>query len=447
MLPEGWARDVQVDVDLTGRIVRVESDAAGVRGARHAAKGVLLPALPNLHSHSFQRGMAGLTERRGPDERDTFWTWRDTMYRFVDALTPEDVERIAAYAFMEMLESGFGSVAEFHYVHHQARGVPYQSLTELGDRVVQGAATAGIGLTLLPVLYQQGGLDGRALEGGQKRFANTPEQYRRLIEAQRSRLPAPDMALGIAPHSLRAVSLEMVSALSAWEPEGPLHIHAAEQQAEVDELVAHTGERPIEWLINHVDIDARWCVVHATQVTPVEIERLAHSAAVAGLCPETEANLGDGVFEGARFLGSGGRFGVGTDSNIRIDAPGELRQLEYSQRIRDRERAVLAGSLVSTGEKLYRSALAGGAQALSRDCGGIAVGNWADLVRIDLEAAGLDHLSEGAALDGWVFASGRSLVRDVWSAGRHMVANGRHRRRDAIAQSYRACLESLMSRI
>jgi len=451
LLPDGWARDVAIDIDASGRIAAVTADApgsaVGIGGAGISGAEILLPALPNLHSHTFQRAMAGLTERREPSRKDTFWTWRDTMYRFVDELGPEDVECIAALAFMEMLESGFGSVAEFHYLHHQRDGRPYDNPTELGDRIVAAAQRAGIGLTLLPVFYAQSGVQGGALAGGQLRFGNDLDAYQRLLETQMTRLVGGDTNIGVAPHSLRAVPLSQFSVLTALAPEAPLHIHAAEQRAEVEALRTATGARPVEWLLDEAGVDARWCIVHATHMTPSETTRLAERGAVAGLCPETEANLGDGVFNGVSFVGAGGRFGVGTDSNVRIDAPGELRQFEYSQRLRHQERVLIAEPDGSAGERLYGSALEGGAQALGRDCGRIEVGLWADLVSIDLTDHGLTHLQEGGVLDAWIFAAGRPVVRDVWSAGRHCVKDGRHVERESISQAYASCMARLVERV
>ena len=442
LLPEGWARDVAIDVDETGRI-----GAVGTGQQRGSGAGIVLPALPNLHSHTFQRAMAGLTERRGPAGRDNFWTWRDTMYRFVDELEPEDVECIAGFAFMEMLEAGFGSVAEFHYLHHQRGGHPYDAPTELGDRIVAAARRCGIGLTLLPVLYTQGGTAGDPLVGGQLRFGNDIDAYRRLVEEQTGRLGGDDERIGVAPHSLRAVPLDQISGIADLAPQGPCHIHVAEQRSEVEALQAATGARPVEWLLDEADIDARWCVVHATHMTPFETRSLAERGVVAGVCPETEANLGDGVFNAVAFVGAGGRFGVGTDSNVRIDAAGELRQLEYSQRLRHQERVLIAEAGASAGERLYASALEGGAQALGRACGRIEVGAWADLVRIDLTDRGLAHTQESGALDAWIFAAGGGVVRDVWSAGRHRVREGRHVERESLAEEYRACMTRLMGRV
>ncbi|MBX3532650.1 MAG: formimidoylglutamate deiminase [Rhizobiaceae bacterium] len=444
-MPEGWTEAVRVTLGADGRITTVQPRAAPAADDHRAD--ILLPAVANLHSHTFQRGMAGLAERRGPAGRDSFWTWRDTMYRFLDLLTPEDVEAIAAQAFIEMQKAGFCAVAEFHYLHHQPGGAEHDDIGELAGRIAAAASETGIGLTLLPVQYRQGGADGRALAGGQKRFGNTLERFTVLMERSEEiarALPA-DTRVGVAPHSLRAVTLDDLAELARLRPQAPIHIHAAEQVPEIEEITAAYGARPVELLLDRFGADSRWCLIHATQMLPAETKRLAASGAVAGLCPVTEANLGDGIFDGARYLGAGGRLGVGSDSNIRISVNEELRQLEYSQRLHDRARVVLAAHGESCGRTLYDAALAGGAQALGRDSGAIAPGRLADLVALDRDA--LEGATGEAALDFWTFCGGREAVRDVWSAGRHSVRSGRHVAREAIAARYRAAMAGLRGRL
>ncbi|GAB5507378.1 MAG: formimidoylglutamate deiminase [Rhizobiaceae bacterium] len=443
LLPDGWANDVLVKIGDDGRISEVTPNAAPDPAATHAP--VLLPAISNLHSHTFQRAMAGLAERRGPHERDSFWTWREVMYRFLEILTPDDIEAVAAQAFMEMLEGGFSAVAEFHYLHNQPGGAHYDDQGELAARIAAAAGDTGIGLTLLPVYYTQGGVDGRPLAGGQLRFQNDLSSFAVLMERSIpvvSSMPA-DTGLGIAPHSLRAAPKADLAELAGWRPDAPFHIHAAEQEAEIEEVLAVFGCRSMEFLLDRHEVGPRWCFIHATHMTADETARLAATGAVAGLCPETEANLGDGIFNGSDYLAAGGRIGVGTDSNIRIGVATELRQLEYSQRLRDRLRVVLGGRDRSTGRRLYDAALAGGAQALGRDAGAIAVGKWADLVALD--RGDLTAFGEGdLALDDWVFAAGRR-INDVWSAGRHMVSDGRHVAANKIRARYRNVLERLGS--
>ena len=443
LLPDGWASDVLVKIGDDGRVAEVATNATTDPSAARVS--VLLPAVSNLHSHTFQRAMAGLAERRGPHERDSFWTWREVMYRFLEILTPDDIEAVAAQAFMEMLEGGFSAVAEFHYLHNQPGGAHYDDQGELAARVASAAGDTGIGLTLLPVYYTQGGVDGRPLAGGQLRFRNDMASFASLMQRSEQvvkAMPA-DTGLGIAPHSLRAVPAADLTELAGWRPNAPFHIHAAEQEAEIEEVLAVFGCRSMEFLLDRHDVGPRWCFIHATHMTADETARLAATGAVAGLCPETEANLGDGIFNGSDYLAAGGHIGVGTDSNIRIGVAAELRQFEYSQRLRDRLRVVLATQDRSTGRRLYDSVLSGGAQALGRDSGAITVGKWADLVALesgDLTAFGENDL----AIDDWVFAAGRR-VAGVWAAGRHMVREGRHIRADQIRARYRKVLERLGS--
>jgi formimidoylglutamate deiminase len=442
LLPSGWAQGVTVRI-AAGRIAAVAPGTAPPAGAVRAD--VLLAAPVNLHSHTFQRAMAGLTETRGPDPSDTFWTWRKLMFRFLDRLTPDDIEAIAALAFVEMLESGFAAVAEFHYLHHAPGGVPYADPAETSARIVAAAAATGIGLTLLPVLYEQGGCDGRPLAPGQVRFGCTPDAFAVLVEAAARHLPAAgaDAVLGIAPHSLRAVRPGSLRIAAGLRPGAPVHIHAAEQVAEVAEVEAALGARPVAWLLHEAGADSRWCLIHATQMLPSETAALAASGAVAGLCPVTESSLGDGIFDGVAYARAGGRFGFGTDSNIRIGLPEELRMLELSQRLRDRGRAMLAEPGRSTGRVLWEAAVAGGAQAAARP-GGIAPGAWADLVALDASAGDLAGRSGDGLLDALIFARGEGAVRDVWSAGRHVVQGGRHIAREALAARYRAVAARLV---
>ncbi len=445
LLAEGWAKDVLVGVGADGRIASV---AAGAPPQGHRV-GAVLPAPVNLHSHAFQRAMAGMTERRGPHGRDTFWTWRQLMFRFLEALTPDDIEAIAAFVQLEMLEAGYAAVAEFHYVHHQPDGTPYADIGEMSARIVAAAEASGIGLTLLPVLYQQAGCDGAPLAPGQVRFGNSIDRFANL-HARAGQIVAalpPDAGLGVAPHSLRAVSRDGLAAAVTLSPDAPLHMHLAEQVGEVEEVHAAYGQCPVEWLLAHHDVDARWCLIHATQMNAAETLGLAATGAVAGLCPVTESSLGDGIFNGAAFLQAGGRIGIGSDSNIRIALTEELRTLEYSQRLRDRGRAILATEEQSTGRRLFSAAVAGGAQAARRASGAIIPGQWADLVALDTDAIDLEGREGDALLDSFIFAGDDRMIADVWSAGRHLVRTGRHIHRDAIAQRYRKTMAALRDRV
>lgn len=442
LTPEGWKRDVEIAVGEDGRIANV-----GPRGVRaDVTADIVLPAPLNLHSHTFQRAMAGMTEGRGPSASDSFWTWRQLMYRFLDRLTPDHVEAIAALAFMEMLEAGYGSVAEFHYLHHGVGGVPYDRLSELSDRIISAAERTGIGLTLLPVLYEYGGCDRRPLEGGQRRFGNDVDRYRRLHEEAAQSIAAShdDYAIGVAPHSLRAVDAESLGEIATHGGDGPIHMHTAEQTAEVDEVMAHLGKRPVQWLLDNHDVGQNWCLIHCTQMTTEETDRLAGTGAVAGLCPITESSLGDGIFNGTRFFAAGGRAGVGSDSNIHIALFDELKTLEYSQRLRDRSRAALAASERSTGRVLFDAAAGAGAQAGGRASGVIEAGALADLIGIDGDNHWIGHLDGDAVLDGLVFGGfGQRCIRDVWSAGRHVVRDGRHPERDGIVAGYRKVMAEI----
>jgi formimidoylglutamate deiminase len=441
LLPEGWASDVRIDV-ADGAIVNVVL-ATQRNNAEHIA-GIAIPGLPNLHCHGFQKGMAGLAERRGPDH-DSFWTWREVMYRFLGALNPDDVEAITAYAYMEMLEAGFTAVGEFHYLHHDIDGRHYADIAELTARVAAAAAQTGIGLTLLPSFYAHGGFGRAPPAPGQRRFINDPDTFLDIVRRARAiAAKLPDAAVGIAPHSLRAVTPERLRVVLNAVRDGPVHIHAAEQIKEVDECIAALGGRPVEWLLTHCGIDRHWCLVHATHMTAAETQALAGSGAVAGLCPLTEANLGDGVFDADQYIGAGGRFGVGTDSNIELDAAAELRQLEYSQRLRHRARNVLAQREgMSVAHRLYADALAGGAQALGRAIGSIAPGRRADIVVFDDDHPDLSGSRGDLWLDKYVFVAGRRLVNTVIVGGERMVENGTHRSHGAIADRYRKVVKRL----
>ena len=439
LLAQGWARQVRLSI-ADGVIRSIQVGAPPAAGDdRHA---IGLPGLCNLHSHAFQRAMAGLTEARGPpgprSGADSFWSWRALMYRFVDRLSPDDVEAIAALAYLEMLEAGFTRVGEFHYLHHDPAGRAYADPAEMAGRIAAAADRTGLGLTLLPVFYAHANFGGAAPSEGQRRFIHDVDGYARLIDASRSAVAyLPDAVVGIAPHSLRAVTAEELTAVRPLAGDGPVHIHIAEQTREVDDCVAATGQRPVAWLLDHQPVDRRWCLVHATHMAPPEVERAAQSGAVGGLCPITEANLGDGVFEGAAYFAAGGRFGVGSDSNVLIDGAQELRLLEYSQRLTARARNVLApDDGGSTGARLFAGALAGGAQALGVERFGLSVGASADLISLNADHPSLAGKSGDALLDAWIFAGRADVIDGVWRRGRKWVERGRHRGRMEIVARY-----------
>ena len=445
LLGSGWAQGVRLSVD-NGLVSAIETGVA--RGVDDIQVDTLLPAMANLHSHTFQRAMAGMTERRRAD-RDNFWTWRDLMYRFTARLDPDRIEAIAALAFMEMQEAGYAAVGEFHYIHHQPDGWPYDDMAELSARIFAAASATGIGLTHLPVLYTYGGAGQAPLTQGQRRFGNDVDRFTRLVQQTRQMLAAmpPDTRIGIAPHSLRATAPLALRAVLAAHPAGPVHIHIAEQMKEVEEIDGWLGARPVAWLLDNIGIDDRWCLIHATHMTIDETLALAASGATAGLCPVTEANLGDGTFNGSDYLVAGGAFGIGTDSNVNISMTGELRALEYSQRLRDRARNVMGAGDGSVGASLYAGAALGGARALDRDAGEIAVGRLADLVAVDSTAPSLCALSRDQLLDGLVFAASDGVVTDLWSAGRHAVQGGRHVDHDRIVAQYRLAIGGLLESI
>ncbi|WP_293406763.1 formimidoylglutamate deiminase [Phenylobacterium sp.] len=443
LLEGGWASNVRLTLS-DGAIVRVETDVE--RAAGEAAHGPALPGLPNLHSHAFQRGMAGLAEVRGPSA-DSFWTWREVMYRFTERLRPDDLQAIAAQAYVEMLEGGFTRVGEFHYLHHDRGGARFANPAEMAAAIAAAAAETGLGLTLLPVFYAHAGFGGAPPTEGQARFINDLDSFARLLEASRAAVaPLAGALVGVAPHSLRAVTPEQLTALVGLAGDAPMHIHIAEQTKEVDDCLAWSGARPVEWLLGHAPVSQSWCLVHATHMTPAETRSLAVSGAIAGLCPVTEANLGDGLFPAVELVEAGGRFGVGSDSNVLIDAAEELRLLEYGQRLTRRTRNVLArdaGS--STGADLYRAAAAGGAQALGRSAAALAVGAPADIVSLDPAHPALVARQGDAILDSLVFAGRRDMIDGVWRAGAKLVTNGRHHRRAEIAARYRRALEYVLA--
>jgi formimidoylglutamate deiminase len=443
----GWQSNVRVRID--GRTITDVSAGVALPPSAMRRPRVAIPGTANVHSHAFQRAMAGLVERRGPED-DSFWTWRDVMYRFLACLTPDDVEAVAAWLYVEMLEAGFTSVGEFHYVHHAADGTPYADIGEMAGRIAQAASSSGIGLTLLPTFYAHGGCGGVTPKPGQRRFLCDVERFVRLAESARghlARLAEGQGILGISPHSIRAVTPDEITALLAAFPSGPVHMHAAEQTAEVEECLAWSEQRPVEWLLTNASLDARWCLIHATHMTPQEITGLAQSGAVAGLCPITEANLGDGIFEAPAFMGAGGRMAVGSDSNVRIALGEELRTLEYGQRLRDRKRNRLGPTGSSTGRTLFDAAVAGGAQALGRRTGAIAVGQDADIVVLDGDHPVLAGRRGDAVLDALVFAGGDGFVSDVIAGGRHVVQEGRHIHRDALRARFTAVVTRLAAEV
>ncbi|MBO0750624.1 MAG: formimidoylglutamate deiminase [Bradyrhizobiaceae bacterium] len=436
LLPSGWAHGVRVVV-TDGTVASVMAGVAPQSGdERHQ---LAIPGMASLHSHAFQRGMAGLAEMRD-NTADTFWSWREVMYRFALEMTPEDVEIVATLLYVEMLERGYTRVGEFHYLHHDRDGRPYANPAEMASRIAHAARTAGIGLTMLPSFYAHSSFGGGAPHAGQRRFVCSVEQFARLIDSTRKAMDGlPGANAGIAPHSLRAVTPEELADILPLCESGPIHIHVAEQTREVEDCIAWSGRRPVEWLLDHAAVDQRWCLIHATHMTAVETAALARSGAVAGLCPITEANLGDGVFAAREFCGAGGRFGIGTDSNVLVGVTDELRQLEYGQRLKHRERNVMSGgSGVSTGRAMFDAALIGGGRALGQPAFGLAAGARADIVTLDTAHPSLAGRRGDAVLDGWIFAASTGAIDCVWAGGSKVVESGRHRLHEKACDRFKA---------
>ena len=465
-LPQGWADDVRITIDggrfLAGALLDVRANATD-EGAQSLGRWVV-PGMPNLHSHAFQRAMTGLAERRGNPE-DSFWTWREVMYAFAGSIGPDELRAIATQLYVEMLKAGYTHVCEFHYLHQRPDGKPYADPAAMSLALIDAAHEAGIGLTLLPTLYMTGGFDGRALSERQRRFALDVDGFLRLVERLRQS-EGPAVRIGIALHSLRAVPETAMNAvlagIAAMPPSRdgvpvsmmPIHIHIAEQIGEVQDCMAVRNARPIEWLLDHAPVDARWCLVHATHMDESETRQLAKTGAVAGLCPTTEANLGDGLFPLKAYLDAGGTIGIGSDSHISVSPIEDLRWLEYGQRLLTRHRNVSATTRQpSTGELLFSNALLGGARASGMALGYIdggdpslpSVGPRADLLVLDDRSAQFAGRDRMHLLDTWIFAGNTPLVRDVMVNGEWVVRDFRHRDEERIAARYRAVVGKLMS--
>ncbi len=443
LLPTGWADNVLLGWNDQGQLTQVQPGTTTPPAGTPTAAGPLIPGMPNLHSHAFQRAFAGLTEYRAAAQ-DSFWSWRTLMYRFAARITPEHLEAIATWLYVEMLEAGYTSVCEFHYVHHDRGGQPYADDATLSQCLLRAAQAAGIGITLLPVLYQTSGFGGKPPREDQARFIRSTDNMLDLLQRLQPMCAAQaaQARLGLAPHSLRAVPPDSLRAavqgLSALDASAPVHIHIAEQTQEVDDCVAWSGQRPVQWLLNHADVNARWCLVHATHMTPEEYAAAARSGAVAGICPSTEANLGDGIFDMPQWLAAGGAWGVGSDSHACVNAAEELMLLEYSQRLQRRQRNVLASAdhpQVATA--LTLQAVQGGAQAAARPVAGLAVGQQADMVALDARHVALRELPADSMLSAHVFGSHRtSAIASLWTAGRQRVAAGRHALHESAAQAF-----------
>ena len=444
LLPSGWAENVRITIDAAGTITAIEHGTAPGDAERLA--GPVLPGMPNLHSHAFQRAMAGLTERASPTG-DDFWSWREAMYRFLAVLEPEDVRAIAAQLYLDMLKVGYTGVAEFHYLHHGRDGRPYADRAAMSEAVIAAAKETGMAITLLPALFQTSGFGGAAPTEGQRRFVSTVEDMMALIdEVRRRHASNAEVRVGLAHHSLRAVPPDALAtataALRALDASAPIHIHVAEQTREVEQCLAWSGARPVQWLLDHAPVDESWCLIHATHMDDAETRRLAATGAIAGLCPTTEANLGDGFFPLLPYLEALGRWGVGSDSHVSLSPIEELRWLEYGQRLRERRRALAPlGKPESTGLVLWQAAVAGGAQAVGRRTGALAPGHRADLLVLDAEAPALYRRERDALVDSLVFASQTTVVRDVMVGGRWVVRERHHASEDRIAAEFRRTID------
>ncbi len=441
LLSDGWASNVRVSIDESGTISSIETEIGG------ADQGCLLPGMANLHSHAHQRAMAGLAERAG-SSNDSFWTWRKIMYQFLQTIQPEQLHAIACQLYLEMLKSGYTRVGEFQYLHHQPNGQPYENPAEMSLQTLQAAKETGLGITNLPVHYQYGGFGEQTLGQQQRRFANDPELFLKIVESiDQSSNGDRNVVTGIAAHSLRAVGKKGLSTiLSGLHESGrlPVHIHIAEQTKEVDDCIAWSGLRPVDYLLKHFEVDSHWCLIHATHMTEIETRAVAESGAVVGICPTTEGNLGDGFFNAVEYLKAKGQFGIGSDSQISVSPSEELRWLEYGQRLVHQSRNLLAGGFQrSTGRTLFNQAAAGGAQACGHNSGAIAVGKRADFVVLDTDHPLLCERNGDELLDSWIFSGNSNTVRDVYVGGKHLIQDGQHAQQNEIAKRFKLTLKAL----
>jgi formimidoylglutamate deiminase len=446
LLPTGWAANVRFDIADDGNLTAVTAD--GEPDGAERLDGPVIPGMANLHSHAFQRAMAGLAERAGPDD-DSFWTWRQVMYDFVGRLSPVTIEAIAAQLYVEMLKAGYTAVGEFHYLHHGPDGSPHDDPAETSRRIIGAAQATGIGITHLPVLYAHGGFGGAPATPGQRRFLHDVDDFMALVEGlSRDHAHDPQIRIGMALHSLRAVTPELMAetttALDALDGAAPIHIHIAEQQREVDDCLAWSGARPVQWLLDNAAVSRRWCLVHATHMSGDETLAVARSGAVAGLCPTTEANLGDGLFPLFAYVAAGGVLGIGSDSHVSVSPVEELRWLEYGQRLVGERRNIMpVGEGGSVGAALWRAALAGGAQALARPIGALEPGARADLLVLHGDHPQLAGRDGDVLLDSLVFSGNANPINHVMVGGRWVVRGGHHHAEDAVADYYRRAVAAL----
>jgi len=427
LLADGWANDKTLTIEQ-GIITDITSGY--VAGAEHA-KGVVIPGMVNCHSHAFQRAFAGFSEQ-GSEGNDSFWTWRNIMYKFLGQLNAKDVQVIASQLYIEMLKTGYTRVAEFHYLHHEIDGKNHENLAAMAKAIFDAAKDSGIGLTLLPVLYRFSGFGPEVATDGQKRFINSVEQFNDLVSECFNLAKKQDNCnVGIAPHSLRAVDksslLAAVEHVRMLDAQAPIHIHIAEQQKEVEDCLTHYGQRPVQWLLNNAELDKNWCLIHATHIDEQERQGIIASKAIAGICPTTEANLGDGIFPTDEFLLENGTFAIGSDSHISVNPIEELRWLEYAQRLSKQKRALLANNeQKSVGLNLWQKAAAGGAQSTNSNTGALAINKQADLLVLDDSQLRLFAHDDKHLLDSIIFASQRNPILDVMVNGQWIIRDTEH---------------------
>jgi len=449
LLAQGWAKNVAIEIDGGGLISSVNSNMDCAPDGAEFIEGTVLPGIQNCHSHAFQRTITGLTEQRLNPE-DSFWSWRDSMYKLLGKIGPEELQAVAEQLYLDMLKQGYTGVAEFHYLHHNQNGEQYDDPAEMSHRVIAAAHTVGIQITHLPVFYCFSDFGGKPPESAQRRFIHSLDNFQQLLENLHGKYKSDaNVQLGIAPHSLRAVDKAMLEGLIRCQDElnnqAPIHIHIAEQQREVNACIDFCGKRPVQWLLDNFNVNSRWCLIHATHLDLSEIQSLANSGAIAGLCPTTEANLGDGLFPAVDYLQQGGAFAIGSDSQVCVSPTEELRLLEYGQRLQQQQRTLLASEQQpSVGENLLRGALSGGAAALGINAGAIDTGKRADFLVLDDQHPSLYGKTGCALIDSWIFACNENPVKDVMVNGQWLVRNGHHEQQDSISERFRTAMDNIL---
>jgi formimidoylglutamate deiminase len=450
LLSDGWAKDKTITIE-NGLITAIET---GPQSDIQVLTGAVIPGMVNCHSHAFQRAFAGFSEQ-GSEGKDSFWTWRKIMYKFLERINHDDAQVIAQQLYIEMLKMGYTRVAEFHYLHHDIEGKPYSQdtregvLSTMALAIFKAAQSSGIGLTILPVLYQYAGFGKLPPNEGQQRFINSTAQFNQLVsECFALTKEYLNTNIGIAPHSLRAVDksaiIEAVAHVRSLDNKAPIHIHIAEQQQEVTDCLQHYSKRPVQWLLDNIELDKHWCLIHATHINEEEQKGIVESKAIAGICPTTEANLGDGIFPTSEFLALQGTIAIGSDSHISVNPIEELRWLEYTQRLTKQQRAVLASSETpSVGQNLWVKAAAGGAQSTNSNTGVLSVGKQADLIVLDEKQTSLFAHNTHHLLDSVIFASQRNIVKDVMVNGNWVVNNGEHLKEQESADNFAQLIKKL----